>query len=98
MKQHVPNVKHVQSVVTGLLVTGAHKAFQVVGEKSVVRATRKLVAGRLPTRGNAEIVLTIGTPNFKERKFIKACKKAGEKLPLRKVQLRYAPKRKAGKR
>lgn len=36
------------------------------------------------------IVLKIGAPNYLERKFIKACAKAGEPFPVRKVQLRFA--------
>ena len=36
-----------------------------------------------------EIVLKIGRPNFRERAFVKACQKAGEPFPVKKVQLRF---------
>lgn len=42
---------------------------------------------------NVEILLSIGRPNFKERKFIKDCKNAGEPFPIKKVQLIYWPKK-----
>lgn len=40
------------------------------------------------------IVLTYGKPNYKEREFIKLCKKAGEKFPVKKIQIKYWPKEK----
>lgn len=55
----------------------------------VVTATR-----RGKERANSkhiEMVLTIGKPNFRGRAFIKACQKAGEPFPVRKVQLRWIP-------
>lgn len=72
----------------------AHKATKFVSPKLVVRATQKLERGKVPKRGNVEIVLTIGRPNFVERRFIKACQKAGETFPVRKVQIKQPPKRK----
>jgi hypothetical protein len=36
-------------------------------------------------------VLKMGRPNYAERKFIKDCLTAGEKFPVRKVQLRGWP-------
>ncbi len=54
----------------------------------IVRATR-----RSPQRGRTEIVLTIGRPNYAERKFIKTCQKAGEPFPVRKMQLKWYPKK-----
>ena len=47
---------------------------------------------------SATFVLTVGRPNYESREFIKACKKAGEKFPVRKVQLKYWPKPKKGKK
>lgn len=37
------------------------------------------------------IILKIGRPNFRERAFIKACQKAGEPFPVKKVQLKFYP-------
>ncbi len=35
-----------------------------------------------------DTVLTFGRPNFEERAFIAACRKAGEPVPVKKVQLK----------
>lgn len=44
-------------------------------------------------------LLTFGKPNYEQSQFIKACKKAGEKFPIAKLQLQHWPKpRKAAKK
>lgn len=40
-----------------------------------------------------DFVLKIGRPNYAQREFIARCKKAGERLPVRKVQLAFWPKK-----
>lgn len=85
---------HVPMVVGGVMAEGAHRATKFVDRNFVVRATRKLIAGRLPRKGyNVEITLTFGRPNYRERQFIKACVKAGEPFPVKKVQIKFPPKR-----
>lgn len=84
---------HIVQVVEALLTTEAHTATKYVGSRVIVRATRPLLRGKIPRRGNVTVVLTAGRPNYRERQFIKACFKAGENLPVNKVQLRYPPKR-----
>lgn len=42
---------------------------------------------------SASFVLTVGAPNFLERETVKLYAKAGEPLPVRKVQLKSWPKR-----
>ena len=37
--------------------------------------------------------LTLGTPNYAGREFVKACKRAGEPFPVEKVQLKFWPKK-----
>ena len=39
------------------------------------------------------LAVTYGKPNYEERLFIKACKKAGEQFPVKKVQFKNWPKR-----
>ena len=54
----------------------------------VVKLTRVLFHKKIDHRCKiSEFRLTIGKPNYKERKFIELCKKAGEKFPVKKVQL-----------
>lgn len=84
----------IENVVNALLLNGAKTATKYVSEKLTIRASRKLYGGKLPPKGsNEEIVLTIGRPNFEAREFIKKCKKAGEKFPVKKIQLTYPPKK-----
>lgn len=75
-----------------------HKAAKYLDTNLVVRATRPVFGPRGKKRvlkgGNFQVVLTIGKPNYEERKFIKACKKAKESFPIKKVQLKFVPKTK----
>lgn len=74
--------------VLSMQVEGIKKATQYVSEDLVVKITNK--AKRNDRREKrVYTALTVGRPNYAERQFIKACKKAGEKLPVRKVQLRH---------
>ncbi len=63
----------------------------------VLSPNETIVVSRLhkPRRnGRGEtLVVTIGKPNYANRMFIAACKKAGEPLPVKKVQLKYWPKK-----
>lgn len=89
--------KHIGQVVEALLTAEAHKATKYVSQTQVISATRILVRGRIPTprmtRRYAHIVLTIGKPNYAQRQFIKVCNRAGEPLPVNKIQLKFPPKR-----
>lgn len=80
---------YLPEVVDALLVNKARIATKFITPKLVVRATRRRERGKLPTRGNFDLSVTIGRPNFSERQFIRACKKAGEPFPVKKVQLRF---------
>ena len=44
---------------------------------------------------DASPCLTCGKPNFAERAFVKKAVKAGEPFPVRKVQLKFPPQRRA---
>lgn len=69
--------------VVELVNRGFKRATAYVAPHAVIKATV-----RCSTRGSVEIVLTGGRPNFAERKFIKACIKAGERFPIRKIQVK----------
>lgn len=84
--------KVIGDVVSMLDGIGACMATRYLDTNLIVRVTRR---GKHDRRDRAfEFVLTIGKPNFRERAFIKQCKKAGEKFPLKKIQLKYPPKKK----
>lgn len=85
----------VTHTVEMLLRQEAHRATKYLSEKEVVTATRKLFGNKIDKRDrNIEIILKIGRPNYIEREFIKQCKKAGEPFPVKKIQLKFPPKRK----
>lgn len=67
------------------------KATKYISPILIVRAVRKTykLVGRKPnTKGNIEIILSIGKPNYVEREFIALCKKAKEPFPVKKIQLK----------
>ena len=87
--------RQVGEVVRMLVNTGAHRATKYLSAGHVVRATHKLVRGKVPSaKKNIELVVTLGRPNFAERRFIRQCARAGEPFPVRKVQIKQPPKRK----
>jgi len=76
-----------------LINTEARQATKYLSEKSVITATRRVYKGKIDKRNNSiEIVLKIGRPNYKERDFIKKCKKAKEPFPIKKIQLKHFKK------
>jgi hypothetical protein len=82
-------------VLEALIENKAHTAVAYLSDRFVVRMTMKRVGGKLPAdHRNAEISLTIGKPNYEQREFIRQCKKAGEPLPVKKIQLKFPSKRK----
>jgi hypothetical protein len=77
----------IAKVSSCLLETGAKKATLFLAKDFVVKATMGL-RPRKNSRGHSFLV-TFGKPNYAERKFIAACIKAGEPIPVRKVQLKF---------
>lgn len=66
------------------------RATLYLDDNTTVKATRPL---KYDGRNRAEtLVVTVGAPNYAERKFIKLCRRAGEPLPVRKLQLKWWPK------
>jgi hypothetical protein len=85
----------VSRAVVSLLETEARKVTVFVSPELTVVATRQ----RKPRKnGRGEtVLLTIGKPNFENRKFIKACLKAGEPFPVKKILLRWWPEKRKRK-
>lgn len=77
-------------VIKALVASKAHKATKFISEREVIRAVRtKYRYNNRFDNSKLEITLTHGRPNYLEREFIKACKKAGEPFPVKKVQLKF---------
>lgn len=70
-----------------ILEGGAKQATKYLDEKTVVTATFK--GKRHRNAPKSEIVFKVGRPNYRERQFIKTCKKAKVKFPIRKLQLKF---------
>ncbi len=83
--------KEIISVLTCATFGTIKQATKYISDKQIIRATRttyKAYKGK-PDRGNIEINLTIGKPNFAEREFIKKLKKAKEPFPVKKIQFKH---------
>ena len=79
-----------QVVVSLSIDTNARKVTGYLSEKYVVKATRR---HRYNKRDHQETYLvTIGRPNYAERKFIKLCKEVNEPFPIKKLQYQLWPK------
>lgn len=72
------------------VATDAKKATVYLSDKLVVSLCRRFKFSKRDTC--ADYVTKVGAPNYLERDFIKLCKKAGQPLPLHRVQLKYWPK------
>jgi hypothetical protein len=86
--------KHFAAVCDALIQSGAKTATKYIDEKTVVRATWRNKIYRQKNVRRKEMVITFGAPNYLEADFIKRCKKAGEPLPVKKIQFRFYPVKK----
>lgn len=80
---------NVGAVVGTLIRTRAYRATKYVNKNRVIKATRRHKSDKRDRQ--SEFVVTIGKPNYREREFIKLCRKAGEPFPVKKVQLKFPP-------
>ena len=82
--------------IEGLLRSGARSATVYLSASARVTATHL----HKPDRRNRHttIAVTYGQLNWAGREFVRACKRAGEPMPVRKVQLRWWPKKRAKKK
>jgi len=73
-----------------VLEGGAVRATKFYDEHTVVSCKRKLFGGKVDKRSKiSELLFKVGAPNFKERGFIKQCKKVGEPFPIKRIQLKF---------
>lgn len=90
-REFIDSIK-VLEVLVNVLNNGAIKATMYVTPKLIIRAVQKTYKanGGKPIKGhNVEVTVTVGKPNYLEREFIKACQKAGEPFPVKKIQLKF---------
>jgi hypothetical protein len=78
-------------VMMEIMVEGwAKSVTKYYTDRLIVRMVRKTFKGCCIE--NSEILVTIGIPNYKEREFIKKCKKLKEPLPVKKLQIVWLKK------
>lgn len=77
----------IAKTVMQLVECDARRATTYLDATTVVRATRRHKPDK--RSNHIEILLTLTKPNFREREFIAMCRKSGEPLPVRRVQLKY---------
>lgn len=69
------------------VLNGAYRARKYWSPKYVIKVTR---IGRPDKRDRQDSVrVTIGRPNYAERRFVKQCLAAAEPFPVKKVQLKF---------
>lgn len=87
--------KLIQRAIQALLVNEAYQATLYISPQRTIKVTRKLyrkVTKNLSHSTRAlELTINDGKPNYSARKFIKACRRAGEPFPVNRVQIQYIP-------
>lgn len=75
-----------------LVMRNCRRATAFITPKLTIKATaQRRQDGR---DKSATCLVTVGRPNFLERRFIKVCQKAGMAFPLNQIQWKFWPKKK----
>lgn len=77
----------IQKLVYACSQPGVRQATYYRTPNAITRCTRQFPIDRRCSRET--FLVSIGKPNYYERRFIKACLKAGEPFPVKKVQLKF---------
>lgn len=65
-------------------------ATKYISNNLIARLVRKRTNKKIDKKDLApNFILTVGRPNYLERKFIKDCKKVNESFPVKKIQLKF---------
>jgi len=86
----------INQTIEGLLRTDSWKATKYLSPRLVIRATRIRTRGRFRDLDNdTRVVLSIGRPNYLEREFIIRAAYVGKAFPVKRLQFRALPRRRA---
>jgi len=80
-------VAHVVALIHDFGAAGLRHAIKYLTPTLVVKAT--VMHKHIRRASQVSMVVTIGRPNYRERRYVRALKRAGVQFPCRKVQLRY---------
>ena len=81
-----------ECVADVLGIGNLRRATAYMSESLTIKATAQRRTDK--RHKSVTVLVTVGKPNFLERKFIKVCKQAGCAFPLRQIQHRFWPKKK----
>ena len=81
-----------QCVQDVLNVKNCRRATAYMSESLTIKATNQRQLDKRDQ--SATVLVTIGRPNFVERRFIRLCKKAGMAFPLNQIQWKFWPAKK----
>lgn len=79
-------MSYYDTLVMMVLSRGYRRATKYLSPTQVITCCARWKPSRRAR--STELVIKIGRPNYAEREFIKACQKAGEPFPVRKIQLK----------
>ncbi len=86
--------KHFFTVCSALQAqVGTKTVIKIIDEKTIVKATWRFKPNGRNKR--EEMVVTLGAPDYRTQAFIKACKKAKEPFPIKKLVFRRYPVKKS---
>lgn len=88
MTQTGTTMLRIAEVIGTLLANEASRATKYVSPTEVCRITRRRYGHKIG-KGNIELHVTVGRPNFRKRAQIKLFKKAKEPFPVKKIALEY---------
>ncbi len=84
-------------IITTLIDQDAKKVTAFLSPLLTVKASRRLCDGKIHRRARTiDVVVTIGKPNYQERRFIKDYQRAGEPFPVKRLQITMPPVRRHG--
>lgn len=99
------NLDDIEELSMNIEATSAAKVIDALVEDKTLRKATVFVSPFFVTKATRvhrhdgrdsrlQMVVTVGKPNYAEREFIKLAKKAGEPFPIKKIQLKFWPKKK----
>jgi hypothetical protein len=74
----------IATVIEAVMLSDVKKATKYIAPDFVISATRR----KYSSTRHTEVLLTMGRPNFAQRKFIKVALKAKEPFPIKKIQIK----------
>lgn len=92
LSRGIPEKQIAETISSVLVVPNVRRATSYLAEDFTVKATAQRKIGKRDR--SATLLVTVGAPNFLERRFIRGCKKHGMAFPLQQITLKFWEKQK----